>query len=79
MILPTSFRKQIRMFFVLSRALDKNNNNNNNNSESTFTDSKLTVFLPLFNLFVILVFLFSLLVKVALNNFIIINVFFSID
>ena len=78
MILPTSFRKQIRMFFVLSRALDKNNNNNNN-SESTFTDSKLTVFLPLFNLFVILVFLFSLLVKVALNNFIIINVFFSID
>ena len=57
------------MFFVLLRALDKNKNKKREkrkNPEPTFTDSKLTVFVILFNL--ISVFLFSLLVKVALNK-----------
>ena len=57
------------MFFVLSRALDKKKKTKQNkkqNSESTFTDSKLTIFLILFNL--ISVFLFSSQVNVALNK-----------
>ena len=55
------------MFFVLSRALDKKKKQNKKqNSESTFTDSKFTIFLILFNL--ISVFLFSSQVNVALNK-----------
>ena len=44
----------------------KKTKNKKQNSESTFTDSKLTIFLILFNL--ISVFLFSSQVNVALNK-----------
>ena len=72
MILSTSFTKKILIQeedvfrLVASVGQKKTKQNKKQNSESTFTDSKLTIFLILFNL--ISVFLFSSQVNVALNK-----------
>ena len=54
------------VFRLVASVGQKKKQNKKQNSESTFTDSKLTIFLILFNL--ISVFLFSSQVNVALNK-----------